>query len=42
MAQARREMTGGSFSTVGRSNDGVVDYGVDYDVDDEIDGGGRS
>ena len=38
VAQARREMTGGSFSTVGRSNDGDVDYGVD----DEIDKGGRS
>ena len=42
VAQARREMTGGSISTVGRSNDGDVDYGLDYDVDDEIDGGGRS
>ena len=35
-------MTGGSFSSIGRSDDGDVEYSVDYDVDDEIDGGGRS
>ena len=35
-------MTGGSSSSIGRSDDGDVEYSVDYDVDDEIDGGGRS
>ena len=34
-------MTGGSFSTVGRSNDGDIDYDVDDEIDGVVDPRGR-